>query len=526
MKNIVFQKIKVSCSKAPDYQEQIEIFKWRNEPEKKINIFYYANACGKTTLFNIIYDLVQFGEKKIIELFSEELFVRRIEAEVEFSIDGHLFKIERNYFKDEVSAYHIFDNNELEIKDKEVYREILEKILDIPKNIDFLGKNQISFFSLLKLHFVDDEHYNKEVLDKYSYCNLSNQKFDSIKTPLLYFYIFNCFSDDLDLQEAYDIGGEFRELNNKKKNYQKIIALKDENSETQKSLFDTSHLLKKGEEITKKSAYKNIEIYNYQKATSILNNILEKLKKADESSSENEEVRAWIDAVSTDLSTITERIEKIEKIEIPNLQQELRHVKKEERELNEFKNQTIEDNFKVFKKINNLDSVTYLNFRKEYEKLKTEVEDRGDQYAQIAARVDGSSSLRELNGLINELLSNEISVEFSPQRGKIKVDSLSDSKNRIARFVTLGSFLFLKNIEDINHFGFVFSDSPFIGVSSANIQKILDTLIEKMKNVEFDSQVFLFLNKDSEGEFKDLFEKNEDLIHLVDEGDKVFTLPE
>ncbi|MDD5469335.1 MAG: hypothetical protein PHO92_00835 [Candidatus Peribacteraceae bacterium] len=526
MQDIRFKRIVIK-SKSLASKEKV-VYSWEDKG-KPVNIFYYKNNAGKTTLYNIIYDVVDFKESKGDEIFTSDLFEKGIEAEIEFETANHKFIMVKNYIGNStnISAKNLLTEEETILKTREEYSHFLEKLLEIPNNIYYLNTEKITLFNLLHLHFVNDKEYKGNVRGKYHYCTIANHTFDGVTTPLFYFYIFNAFKSNEELVKAYELGSTFRSLEKKMESFKELAKLTIDRKKIEKGqpeIFDSENEMKGLDEKKREIAQLRIETYNYSESLKMIQQINGKLSKALETNDNmTEQIKAWMYVLKYQGREIEKAISRIQHEVIPRLQREKKVLEEKVEGLESYEMEKIKERYELAKKTMKTDTGTTLDFLKDFDLTNSKFEKSREEFYEIIRKLQKTSILGQFNEKIKPFLPEGVSATLSLQEGKVEVNTSSDSVNRLVRFIALSAFILLKDdYQKLNHFNFLFADSPFIGVGDQMLQEMIYKLLAAIKANDTHGQYFIFLNKNDDNEHKKAFEDHSSVIQ-IDTGDgKIF----
>jgi hypothetical protein len=485
------------------------VFQWEDSG-KPINIFHYYNESGKSTLYSIIDDIITFGRDKsttktdnLKKILTKDLLDERLEVLIKWSIlnknDSEVvLKIvsKKQYYDSTKQAVKItFQDLEYNFNDREKYITFLDETMGLFKNIKLHNQKKLSFRSLLRLNFINDDNYKSSVNDGFSECNIINHTYDSQSTPLYYYYIFNQFSTINELEHLYSLG---QDLKNYKKIADDISSLINLNQEINQSnendlfkelkpdiIYSDIQLLKVEINKLKWDISENEEIIQY------IQSLILAISKKYKYSNDNKLV-SWIEVLSRDLELTMVNLSKLNN-ELNNI---ILHKKNKETEFkeackNEFNThkyyfeKTVED-----KDLINLEGYTKLKMK--YDRVTEKMASTSEIFENFLSNLDLNKNKLKYEEIIEELSEGLYNAKFIPKLGKIRLTSSSDSTNRIERFISLVSFLFLNKI---NHFSFLVIDSPFVGV---NDERRIDILNKFVSKFESNSQLFLLLNKNGE----------------------------
>lgn len=495
MKKIRFKKIEIQSRKG---KVNKAVFKWSDR--KDINIFHFSNGAGKSTLFNIISDIVSYGDTKPNELFTKELLSQNLVTKVELEIpeSSLIIYMEREYIQGTQKVI-IHDPQKIDqdivISTKSEYENIMTQILDIPEEVKYFSINKISLGSVLRLNFIDDNSFEKRGYSSYSQCNLINHQHDGITTPLFYYYMFNKDISDTELKSLYELGKDIRgkeavlkELSKVLEIYKVIDKKKKTVDKDQLNIFDSSLVLEemyKLETVMRSARYKKFELLD---VIEYFQNLANSIKQYKSKSS-------WYDLLIDEMTRLNE-IYMVNEQKIRTLQSKIKERAKQLSSVENFELNKLNEIYKNNKLLSQNVSLGDLNnLANDHKRESDELADMENEFGSVISTLERNTELKDMQSRINSIVDEtkeELEIKFSPKSGKLIINSLSDSDNRVARFISVVSLLFTNNI---NHFGFLFIDSPFIGVNSNRRENILNAFLNKY-NTSDSTQLFLFTNKD------------------------------
>ena len=142
--------------------------------------------------------------------------------------------------------------------------------------------------------------------------------------------------------------------------------------------------------------------------------------------------------------------------------------------------------------------MVYEKLTEDYNKEKGKALLLEKEYNRIIDLISKSNPVRDLNMIVLkslELLQKEkLSAKLILEEGSFATTTTADSTNRIILFNILTSFIFLKNIREVNHPGFIFFDSPFIGLDKKKEEKTIHSLCFRWLKENRNGQLFISLN--------------------------------